>query len=485
MKWQIARDPSIHRKTKIVATCGPASREPEILEQLIKTGVNVFRLNFSHGSHEEHLENLIRIRAASKAVDIPVAVLQDLSGPKIRISPVKDNYATIEDNAALFIRKSENSESTNTDVYVEGLDPLDILKPGNTVLFADGIIELITEEVTTEYARCKVIKGGRLRSRVGIAFPDSQLNLPATTDKDLVDLTWGLKHEVDFVAVSFVQSGKDIQRVEDFIAEKGGDARIIAKIETRTAIENIQDILDLSDGIMVARGDLGLEVPIERLPLIQKELIEAANYLGKPVIVATQMLHSMVTSTRPTRAEVIDCANAVMAGADAVMLSEETAIGQNPVAAVSFLDKIAKEAETDFTFDNYKLRLQDSDRATIPDAIAYAAAAAAFKVKARAIVACTQTGFTARLVAKYRPQQPLYAATTSEKALRRMCLYWGVHAILTGESATHEEELTRALTKVQIEENLPNDSMAVITGGLNVGTPGSSSVVEVRPMQFK
>lgn len=483
MKWEIARDPKIHRKTKIVATCGPSSREPEVLQDLIKTGVNVFRLNFSHGSHDEHLENLQRIRAASDAVDIPVAILQDLSGPKIRISPVKENYATIEDNAEVFIRKSTKNESDGKDIYVEGLDPLTILQPGDTVLFADGIIELTTEEVTGEYARCRVIKGGRLRSRVGIAFPDSKIDLPATTEKDMVDLDWGIKHEVDFVAISFVQKAEDIERVKKVIDEKKGHARIIAKIETRTAIENITAILAAAHGVMVARGDLGLEVPIERLPIIQKDLIEAANYLGKPVIVATQMLHSMVTSTRPTRAEVIDCANAVMAGADAVMLSEETAIGQHPVVAVSFLDKIAKEAETNFTFDEYRLRLRDADRATVPDAIAYAAAAAAIKVKASAIVACTETGTTARLVAKYRPQQPLYATTSSKVALRRMSLYWGVRALLTESSSTHEEELIRALRRVQKMEGLPDTAMAVITGGLKVGTPGSSSVVEVRQFQ--
>ncbi len=474
-----------HRKTKIVATVGPACRDVKTLEELIKAGVNVFRLNFSHGSHAEHFENLENIRKASENVAIPVAVLQDLAGPKIRISIVKGEHAVIDDGSDIFLRLSKGNESDNKDVYVELVDPTKVLKPGNTVLFADGIIELTTEEVTAEYARCRVIKGGRLRSRVGIAFPDSKIDLPATTDKDLHDLDWGIKNSVDFVAISFVQSEQDILKARHFIVERQGHPRIIAKIEMRTALENIVGILDAADGIMVARGDLGLEVAIEKLPLIQKDLIAQANYLGKPVIVATQMLHSMVTSTRPTRAEVIDCANAVMSGTDAVMLSEETAIGQHPVNAVQYLAKIAKEAETSFTFDEYKLRLRDSDRDSVPDAIAYAACAAAIKIEASAIVACTETGTTARLVAKYRPQQPLYAATNSIITLRRLCLNWGVRPIYVESSKTHEEELGTALKNIQFLENLPNGSIAVATGGVNVGSPGSANVVEVRTMSYK
>jgi pyruvate kinase len=475
----------IHRKTKIIATVGPASNQEEMLCKLLHAGVNVFRLNFSHGSHEDHLKSLLAIRSAIKKTGINAAVLQDLSGPKIRISKVQGDSFIIPDNSKLKLRISNKNETTPGDIYVELVDPVKTLQPGHSVLCADGSLEFKAETIHKDYVECVVIKGGSLRSRVGIAFPDSRLELPATTEKDLIDLAWGIENKIDFVAISFVQTAADIDRVRDFISKNKGDCHIIAKIEMRTALENINGILDRADGIMIARGDLGVEVPIERLPLIQKDLITKANYLGKPVIVATQMLHSMVTSIRPTRAEVIDCANAVMSGADAVMLSEETAIGQNPANAVSYLDKIAKEAETSFTFEEYKLRLRDSDRATVPDAIAYAACAAAIKVEASAIVACTQTGTSARLVAKYRPQQPLFATTSCEKAMRRMSLYWGARAILCDASVTREQELETALRKVQNLENLPNGAMAVITGGLSAGTPGSSSVVEVRGMNYK
>lgn len=475
-----------HRKTKIVATVGPASRDAEMIARLIRAGVNVFRLNFSHGSHKEHGETFEIIRRVSKELEIPVAILQDLCGPKIRITPIENNYVTIEDESQVILRQNKNEETSTGDcVYVNLVDPVKALEVGQSVLFADGIMELRVERIETDHVVCKVVKGGRLRSRVGIAFPESNLDLPATTEKDLVDFAWGIRKSVDYVAISFVQNAKDIKRLRSIASAQSADCKIIAKIETRAALENIDEIIDASDGIMVARGDLGVEVPLSKLPNIQKELISRANYSGVPVIVATQMLHSMVTSVRPTRAEAVDCAFAVMSGADAVMLSEETAIGKHPVEAVAYLDRIAQESEKNFTFDEYKLRLRDADRETVPDAIAYATCAAALKVGASAIVACTQTGTTARLVAKYRPQQPLYAATSSVSATRRMCLFWGVRPILCEATDTREEEINTALRKVQLVQDLPNGSLAVTLGGLSVSVPGSTSVMEVKSMHFK
>lgn len=473
---------SHYRKTKIIATVGPASRSPERVREIIAAGANVFRLNFSHGSEAEHTEALRTIRSVSSEMKIPVAVLQDLSGPKIRISPVEGDYVQVSDDAQIELHAARAALSTAAKIYVEGLDPAQIMLPGQTVLLADGIIELRAEAVAGDSVRCRVVKGGRLRSRVGIAFPDSTIDLPAATEKDLKDVEWSIKHGVDYVAVSFVQNARDIMALRDVAKRSGSELKIIAKIERKAALENIFEIMDVSDGVMVARGDLGLELPLEQLPMLQKRLIEHANYRGIPVIVATQMLHSMITSTRPTRAEVSDIATAVMSGADAVMLSEETAIGEHPVGAVRYLSRVAQAAEQSFAFEEYRLRLRDSDRATVPDAVAYAACAAAIKVSAATIIACTETGTTARLVAKYRPQQPLYGVSRNEATLRRMSLYWGVIPIPCEPTDTHADELDYAARAVQVRENAPNGSRAVVIGGVAVGKPGSTSVLEIREL---
>ena len=472
------------RRTKIVATVGPAIRTPAKMRDMIRAGTNVFRLNFSHGNHEEHSESLKMIRDASLELGIPVGVLQDLGGPKIRISKVEGDFQWINDNAQIDLRPADGSLSTQAAIFVELLDPAKVLQPGHHVLLADGTIELEATQIFQDRVQCRIVKGGRLRSRIGISFPDSVYDLPATTEKDFKDLEWGIKNEIDFVAVSFVKNAQDIIGLRKFAKEHGGSPMIVAKIERKSALENIEGIMAASDGVMVARGDLGLEVPMERVPLVQKHLIEQANYRGIPVIVATQMLSSMVTSIRPTRAEVSDISTAVMQGTDALMLSEESSIGEHPLECVRYLGKIALEAEKSFVFQEYKLRLRDSDSATVPDAVAYAAAAAAIKVNAAAIIACTETGNSARLLAKYRPQQPVYGASSLRSTLQRMTLTWGINPIFLDAASTHDDELETALRAVQLREKLPNGSRAVITGGLAVRTPGSTSVLEIKEMNY-
>jgi pyruvate kinase len=474
------------RKTKIIATVGPASRSTEKIRALIDAGVNVFRLNFSHGSHAEHLETLHTIRAVANEMQSYTAILQDLAGPKIRITNITEDYTTLNDNEKVELRfaKDANSVSTAKFIYVEGVDPSKVLIPGQPILLADGIISLECIEVKNEAAVCTVVKGSRLRSRVGIAFPDSAINLPATTAKDMEDLKWGIQNGVDYAAISFVQNAEDVRNIREAINKAGADIKIIAKVERKAALENIHEIIEASDSIMVARGDLGLEFPLEQLPMIQKKIIEEANHSGKAVIVATQMLHSMITAVRPTRAEVSDIAAAVMSGADAVMLSEETAIGEHPVESVNYLSRIAMEAEKIFEYEEYKLRLRDSDHQTVPDAVSYAACAAAVKVNASAIIACTETGNSVRLIAKYRPQQPLYGVSTKEAALRRMSLIWGVIPIHCKSSSNHYDEIEVALKTVQQNEQFPNGSRAVITGGTAVSTPGSTSIMEIREMLY-
>lgn len=470
------------RKTKIIATIGPASRDEAMIEKLIKTGVNVFRLNFSHGTHEEHLENLNRIRKISSSLNIDVAILQDLAGPKIRITPIDDTKVLLKDGELVKLAVSSGQISNNELIYVEGVDPTKSVKPKERVFLADGIIELIVESVSKADVSCKIIKGGKLRSRIGISFPDSSIDLPAATDKDLVDFDWALKNEIDFVALSFVNSKKDILTLKDRMKDASFKPGIIAKIERKVALQNIRELVQVSDGLMVARGDLGLELLPEQVPLVQRELIELANHAGIPVIVATQMLSSMVTAIRPTRAEVSDVANAVMAGADAVMLSEESAIGDHPIKCVEFLDRIAKESERSFAFEEYRFRLRDADRESVPDAIAYAACAAAVKVKAQALICCTETGNSARLLAKYRPQQPLYGAAVKDAGRRKMCLFWGVTPIKYPPTKSHYDEIDAALSAVKEREGLGAGSLAVVTSGLAVGKPGSTSVIEIRAM---
>lgn len=477
------------RRTRIIATIGPASRSESMIRSLIQAGVNLFRLNFSHGTHDEHLEVLKTIRKVSNEMNVYPAVLQDLSGPKIRISNVTGDFAQVADGATIELRASSkaNSEKALSDsktIFVEGLDPSAILKSNQSVLLADGIIVLKCESVSKDVAVCSVVKGGRLRSRVGIAFPDSAINLPAATEKDMTDLQWGIKNDVDFVAVSFVQNAADVTAVRNAINAQKADLKIIAKIERKAALKNIYEIIDASDGIMVARGDLGLEFQLEELPMIQKRLIEEGNYRGIPVIVATQMLHSMITAIRPTRAEVSDISAAVMGGADAVMLSEETAIGEHPVDCVNYLSRIAMEAEKSFAFEEYKLRLRDADHKTVPDAVSYAACAAAVKVNAAAIVACTETGYSARLVAKYRPQQPLFGVSARASTLRRMSLYWGVLQVPTVSVDNHYQEMENALKTVQNIEKFPNGNRAIVIGGSAVSQAGSTNIMEIHEMNY-
>lgn len=471
-----------YRRTKLIATIGPASRAPERVRAMIEAGANVFRLNFSHGSHQEHATSLETIRTISKEMGAPVAVLQDLSGPKIRISNVKGDFVeVVTDEIVTLYATHGPCCSSGHDIFVETVNPHAVLEPEQRVLLADGLIELKVHEVSPSGVKCVVVKGGRIRSRVGIAFPDSHVDLPATTDKDLVDLEWGLKNGVDYVAISFVKNGADISRLRKHIAETGGhEPHIIAKIERKVALKNIDEILEEADGLMVARGDLGLDLPIEQVPLVQRQLIEKANYRGKPVIVATQMMHSMITSPRPSRAEVSDIATAVMTGADAVMLSDETTIGEHPVEAVRYLGLISQEAEKAFEFEEYRLHLRDADRETVPDSVAYAACAASLKVGARAIIVLTESGTSARLVAKYRPHQPLYGVSGRENTFRRMALYRGVIPVLRPALTEETSEVQLALECVRENSSLGDSDLIAITGGIASGQAGSTSVLHIR-----
>ncbi len=473
------------RKTKIVSTIGPASSSEEMIEKLIKAGVNVFRQNFSHGSYDEHEVLYNRIRNVSKKLQKPIAILQDLSGPKIRITEIEnDDMPVLQSNSEIELAQSHTKKSSIKRLYISAINPCDILSKGNMVLLADGIIELKVTKVAKNFVTCTVVRGGNLRSRIGIAFPDSELELPATTEKDMKDLAWGIEKGVDYVALSFVQTSDDVKKVKDFITSKKSNIKVISKIEFKKALKNIENILNVSDGIMVARGDLGLEIPMECVPIVQKELIAKANTLGKPVIVATQMLHSMVNSIRPTRAESTDVANAILDGADAVMLSEETAIGNNPIEAVNFLDRVALEVEPHFRSDAYFLEQHSSTEEKIQDAIAFSACAAADKLVAEALVICSDTGRMAQLVSKYRPSQIILGVTATALTYRQMNLLFGVHPIFIDEIEEGTSvPISNAIDKVKNFVNFKKGNLAVCTmasPSSNVSFKGATALQVVK-----
>lgn len=448
----------------------------------------MFRLNFSHGSYDEHKETLDTIREISSELAMPVGVLQDLAGPKIRITPLSEESADLMDNSETELHLSANFPveerlSSAQRILIESVDPTKVTRAGDRVLLADGNIGLEVKEVHATHVICRIIKGGRLRSRVGIAFPDGVVDLPATTEKDMKDFHWGIKHEVDYVAISFVQTAEDLRRLRRVLVEKGEDIRLIAKIERKVALDNIESILDEADGVMVARGDLGLELPLEQVPHVQRSLIKACNNRGLPVIVATQMLSSMVTSIRPTRAEATDVAFAVLSGSDAVMLSEETAIGEHPVECVTYLGKIAAEAEKFLPQGESTLAIRGlENKLLVADSIAFAACAAAIKSDSVAIISCTTSGTSARLVSKYRPEQPIFAVSTIEKSLRRMTLYWGVIPLKVSPPTDSKDEILGALLSVQKTARFEPHSLAVVTGSGVVQTIGATNVLEVREL---
>ena len=406
------------RNAKIVATLGPASNNPEVIREMIAAGMNVARLNFSHGTHSEHSKVLNIIRSEASKLGAHVAVLQDLCGPKIRITALKDSEIHLSEGDKIELLHTNSAEQGDKDkLFVEIFDPAKVLKEGEKVLLADGRIVLLVDKVNSNSASCKVIGPGILRSKAGISVPESDLNLPCLTKKDCEDIKWGMANDIDYVALSFVGSQDDIRAAREEMSKYGKPLPIIAKIERAKALDDVSSIIKNSDAVMVARGDLGVDLPLEKVPGAQRLIISSANFEGTPVITATQMLMSMVEQSRPTRAEVSDVVTAIRDGTDAVMLSEETAVGNHPALAIKVLSEIVSEAEREMRVESGKLNHRHSDRANVSDAICYAACNAAEKISASAILACTETGLTAKLMAKYRPLQPLFAATSQKKSL--------------------------------------------------------------------
>jgi pyruvate kinase len=468
-------------RTKIVCTIGPASESPSTLEDLIREGMNVARLNFSHGTHEDHLRKIETIRQISGRLKQPVAILQDLGGPKIRVGEVKEGGVKLRkgEEFCLTSRGRMGDEKGVSITYPSLPKEVEI---GDTILLSDGTIELQVTGTTDQDIECRVVVGGVLTSHKGINVPSGSIRAPALTEKDHEDLLFGLRNGVDLVGLSFVRTAADIEGLKKILKKESADMPVIAKIERKEALENIDEILSLSDGIMVARGDLGVETPLERIPNVQKMLIRKANALGKPVITATQMLRSMVDHTQPTRAEVADVVNAIYDGTDAVMLSEETATGQFPVESLRMMAKIAQSAEEEFPHDRF-FKGGALDRTDLPQAISHAAALLAEEVGAMAIITPTESGSTARWVSRLRPGQPILALSRHLSTIRRLNLCWGVYPVLVSDWKDTDDMLERA-KKIPTELGMVSTGeKIIIIAGVPISIPGTTNLIKVETVE--
>lgn len=463
-------------KTKIICTIGPASEAPEVIRELIASGMRVARLNFSHGTLGDHEQKIHIIRRIAKEMDKPVAILQDLGGPKIRLGHIPEPGVRLEPGRHIILTTQtvEGSEQRISVSY-----PLlgEEVKAGDRILLADGFLELLVRSVNGSEIHCEVITGGVLTSHKGINLPTGTIRMPSMTDKDREDLHFGLGHDVDYIALSFVRTAADIRNIKEIIHQENKNTPVIAKIEKREAIDHYEDILDAADAIMVARGDLGVEIPLEEVPIIQKRLIQKANALGKPVITATQMLRSMVDAPRPTRAEASDVANAVLDGTDAVMLSEETATGNYPIQAVRYMIRIVAEAEKTYPHDRYLKMVPEKE---ISDSVTYAVCVLADHLDATAILAPTQSGRTAIHISRFRPKQPIIAFTPSLTTVRRLVLFRGIYPHLILDPRDTDDMIEKVSKRAVETGDLSEGDLAVITAGHPVWVAGMTNMIRVK-----
>jgi pyruvate kinase len=466
------------RRTKIVCTIGPASQSERILTGLIQAGMDVARLNFSHGDYGFHERTIQRIRRIARRLGKPVAILQDLQGPKIRIGAIAGDQARLQ-TGRRFVLTTRKILGDSRIVSVNFRRLHRVIKKGDRILLGDGEIELAAVSVKPEEVVCKIIVGGVLTSHKGIHFPQGSLRLPSLTPKDRRDLAFGVAHGVDLIALSFVRRPSDIVVARREIQKRGARIPIVAKIEKHEALEHIDSILEKVDAIMVARGDLGLETALEKIPALQKMMIRKANRLGKPVITATQMLRSMVQNPRPSRAEVADIANAVLDGTDALMLSEESAVGNYPVQSVKTMAQVAVETEKilepRFQFDGLKK--------SIPEAISHAAVSLARDLQVKAFLIPTTSGSTVRMIARYRPTQPLIAITPEPGTVKALCLVWGVYPILIPSYRSTDAMVRLAQKKALASGYVKRGDLVAITAGLPLHIAGTTNLITVQTIE--
>ena len=459
------------RKTKIVVTLGPVTANETMVEKLIDYGVNVFRLNFSHGDHNVHKESIRLIREASKRLNKDVAILQDISGPKVRIGEI-DGVLELKKGDIIYLAKEPSSEPNVLDLSYP--DIIDMVKIGDEVFFADGTLESVVIDKDDKKLTLKLLNSGELTSKKGVNFPKTRLKISAITKKDEADLEFGAKNDIDIVALSFVQDKKDILKAKQIMARYNFDPFIVAKIETGEAINNLDEILEVSDGVMVARGDLGAEFGVTKLPRIQKHIIKVANEMGKPAITATQMLSSMKYNPFPTRAEVSDIANAVYDGTDAVMLSDETTVGKYPLLAVEVLHETIKDAEKSYPF------FKDFTPLNSSEAVSKSAVELAKNLNKEALVTFTTSGMSALALSKYRPKQSIYAVSHSIKTHRKLNLVWGVRPLFVMEPIKNPTRLLYEFVKKIVDEKrVSSNKRFIVTIGSTTGKKGSTNLIRI------
>lgn len=466
-------------RTKIICTLGPASQSEEVLREMIRAGMDVARINFSHGDRETHVRNIALVRRLAQEEGKVVAVMQDLQGPRVRVGKFKDGSAMLKAGQTFILTTRDviGNEKEITVLYPRL--PQEV-RPGDRILLDDGLLDLEVVETKDTDVRCRVVTGGILHSRKGIALPHSTLSLPSLTEKDKEDLIVGVENKVDYIALSFVRCAAAIIELKELLAEHGADIPVIAKIEKQEGVANFEEILEVSDGAMVARGDLGVETPAEMVPIYQKTIIKKCNQVGKPVITATQMLDSMMRHPRPTRAEASDVANAIFDGTDVLMLSGETAVGKYPVEAVRTMARIATTTERELPPKGW---LASEHPSTVTDAIGQATCEMASELKAKVIIASTVSGYTARMVAKHRPAIPIIAPTPVPETQRRLSLVWGVHPLLVQEF-TNTDEMIATTVQAALDEGLvERGDLVVITAGVPRGGPGKTNMIKVHLVQ--
>ncbi|MGE7600904.1 pyruvate kinase [Peribacillus sp. NPDC097675] len=469
------------RKTKIVCTIGPASESVEKLVQLIEAGMNVARLNFSHGDHEEHAARIRNIREASEKTGKKVAILLDTKGPEIRTNNMENGSMELTAGNEVTISMQEVLGTPEKfSITYEGL--LYDVQAGSRILLDDGLIglEVLNIDETKKEIHTKILNSGTLKNKKGVNVPGVSVKLPGITEKDEKDILFGIEQGIDFIAASFVRRASDVLEVRELLQQNGADyIQIIPKIENQEGVDRLDEILEVADGLMVARGDLGVEIPAEEVPLVQKDMIKKCNNAGKPVITATQMLDSMQRNPRPTRAEASDVANAIFDGTDAIMLSGETAAGTYPVEAVQTMHNIASRAETALNYRDILTRNSKVDRHNVTDAIGESVAHTALNLNAGAIITPTESGHTARMISKYRPKAPIIAVTSNESVSRRLALVWGVYPQMGPKAETTDDMLQTAIDQSLESGIVSHGDLVVITAGVPVGEIGTTNLMKI------
>lgn len=475
---------SARRRTKIVCTIGPSCNTQEKIEDLLLHGMNVARVNFSHGTHSDHSQVIKNIRKAAEKYKYSIPVLMDLQGPKIRVGQMKDGGQELETGSIIKIT-AEDVEGTSEVIPIDYKSLIHEAEPGNSILLDDGLLEFKVTEKYPDSLQAKVVTGGVLKSRKGVNLPNVRISIPSMTKKDIKDLEFGLTQDVDYVALSFVRTAKDVRDIISRVRAAGSQAGIIAKIEKPEALNVIDEIIEEADGIMVARGDLGIEIPTEQVPVVQKMIIEKCRQAGKPVITATQMLDSMITNPRPTRAESSDVANAVLDGTDAVMLSGETAAGAYPMEAVNVMDRICRSIEDNRPqlYNSLGYRKPEWKEKQVIESLAYSCVTISDNVEAKAISTITHSGNTARRIAKFRPKVPIVAFTENQKVRRQLNLIWGVYSVRMDELFDTDQSVKMMEDYLRDNGMVKSGDRIIVATGMPIAKRGRTNMIKVSTIE--